>query len=129
VLARLAQLKPGRVRGRDRPAAVNTALPAFRNYRFYVPTDCTDTIARRAASGSVSSLARIDNTIRGFSSAGTAGGLDMTIRLLSGEAHKKRALPQGLMRDIRDTARLQARVEAALTGHAPAAIDTGHRGN
>jgi hypothetical protein len=50
-------------------------LPAW---RFQFPTDCSDTFARRAASARVISPARIDNTIRTFSSAGNTGGLAMT---------------------------------------------------
>src|SRR5690606_19482902 len=51
--------------------------PASRNARFQFPTDCSDTFARRAASATVSSPAKTDNTILVFSSAGTAGGLAM----------------------------------------------------
>src|SRR5690606_23915783 len=52
-------------------------LPASRNARFQFPTDCSDTFARRAASATVTSPAKTDNTILVFSSAGTAGGLAM----------------------------------------------------
>ena len=44
-------------------------------WRFQVPIDCSDTFARRAASATVISPARIDSTIRTFSSGGSAGGL------------------------------------------------------
>jgi hypothetical protein len=47
----------------------------------------------------VSSPARIDSTIRAFSSAGNTGGLAMTIRSLHGQTRKKRALPRSLTRD------------------------------
>jgi hypothetical protein len=73
-------------RGPHRPVAVNPALPASRNCRrFQKPTDCSDTFARRAARRPDSSPARIDITIRVFSSADTAGGLDMMIGLLDGQ--------------------------------------------
>jgi hypothetical protein len=57
------------------------------------PTDCSDTFARLAASATVISPARIESTIRTFSSAGNTGGLAVTIRLLDGQTRKKRALP------------------------------------
>jgi len=47
----------------------------------------------------VISPARIESTIRTFSSAGNTGGLAMTIRLLDRQTRKKRALPQSLTRD------------------------------
>src|SRR5690606_24969968 len=65
-----------RVEGPDFPAA-RPVLPASRNARFQFPTDCSDTFARRAASATVTSPAKTDNTILVFSSAGTAGGLAM----------------------------------------------------
>jgi hypothetical protein len=73
-------------------------LPASRNWRFQFPTDCSDTVARRAASATVISPARIDSTIRTFSSAGNTGGLAMSIRLLDDQDRKKRALPGILTR-------------------------------
>src|SRR5215207_9841795 len=87
-----------RVEGPAFPAA-KPDLPASRNWRFQFPTHCSDTFARRAASATVISPARIDSTIRTFSSAGNTGGLAMTIRLLDGQARKKRALPGILTRD------------------------------
>jgi hypothetical protein len=81
-------------------SGTHTALPASRNWRFQFPTHCSDTFARRAASATVISPARIDSTIRTFSSAGNTGGLAMTIRLLDGQTRKKRALPGILRRDI-----------------------------
>jgi hypothetical protein len=80
-------------------SGTHTALPASRNWRFQFPTHCSDTFARRAASATVISPARIDSTIRTFSSAGNTGGLAMTIRLLDGQTRKKRALPGILARD------------------------------
>jgi hypothetical protein len=81
-------------------SGTHTALPASRNWRFQFPTHCSDTFARRAASATVISPARIDSTIRTFSSAGNPDGLAMTIRLLDGQTRKKRALPGILRRDI-----------------------------
>ena len=81
-------------------SGTHTALPASRNWRFQFPTDCSDTFARRAASATVISPARIESTIRTFSSAGNTGGLAMTIRFLDGQTRKKRALPGILRRDI-----------------------------
>jgi hypothetical protein len=75
-------------------------LPAAsRNCRFQFPTDCSDTFARRAASATLISPARIDNTIRVFSSAGNTGGFAMTIRFLRGQTRKKQVLPRSLTRD------------------------------
>src|SRR5690606_20225501 len=65
-----------RVEGPDLPAA-RPVLPASRNCRFQFPTDCSETFALRAASATLISPARIDNTIRVFSSAGNTGGLAM----------------------------------------------------
>jgi hypothetical protein len=43
--------------------AAKPVLPASSNCRFQFPTDCSETFARRAASATVISRARIDNTI------------------------------------------------------------------
>ena len=43
--------------------ATSPALPASKNRLFQFPTDCSDTFARRAASVTVISPARIDSTI------------------------------------------------------------------
>ena len=57
-------------------------MPASRNARFQFPTDCSDTFSRRAASATLTSPGRIDNTILIFFSAGITGGHVMTIKLL-----------------------------------------------
>jgi hypothetical protein len=85
---------------RPLPDRGKAALAGFEELAFPVPDDCSDTFARRAASATVISPARIDSTIRTFSSAGNTGGLAMTIRLLDGQTRKKRALPGILTRDI-----------------------------
>jgi hypothetical protein len=59
----------------------------------------SDTFARRAASSTVLSPARIEGTIRTFSSAGNTCGLAMTIGLLDGQTRKKRELPGNMTRD------------------------------
>lgn len=64
----------------DLPAAsparpYSPGRPDFRNCRFQVPTDCSETLARRAASAPATSPSRIDNTILVVSSAGNVGGL------------------------------------------------------
>src|SRR5690606_32502754 len=88
-----------RVDGPDFPAT-SPERPDSRNCRFQFPTDCSDTFARRAASATVTSPARTDNTILTFSSAGTAGGLAMNDQTPStGQTRNKRALPQSLTRD------------------------------
>ncbi|MEY9995521.1 hypothetical protein ABIE67_007553 [Streptomyces sp. V4I8] len=88
-----------RVLGPDLPPWL--ARPDSRNWRFQVPIDCSDTFARRAASATVISPARIDSTIRTFSSGGSAGGLTMIDQTpSSSRTRKKRALPQSLRRDM-----------------------------
>jgi hypothetical protein len=47
------------------------------------PTNCSDTFARRAASATLTSPARIDNTIRTFSTTGNTGAL-LILSFLSG---------------------------------------------
>src|SRR5665647_1934816 len=74
--------------------------PASRNCRFQFPTDCSETFARRAASATDNSPAKIDRTTRTFSSTGNTGALDMVIRLLQQvTTRNQRALPQSLTRD------------------------------
>src|SRR5665648_1011843 len=70
------------------------------NCRFQFPTDCSETFARRAASATDNSPAKIDRTTRTFSSTGNTGALDMVIRLLQQvTTRNQRALPQSLTRD------------------------------
>src|SRR5665648_273804 len=92
----------------DGPAlpATSPARPASRNCRFQFPTDCSETFARRAASATDNSPAKIDRTTRTFSSTGNTGALDMVIRLLQQvTTRNQRALPQSLTRDTRTPGR------------------------
>ncbi|RAJ44898.1 hypothetical protein K353_01475 [Kitasatospora sp. SolWspMP-SS2h] len=96
----------------------------YRNRRFQVPIDCPDTFARRVASATVISPARIDSTIRTFSCGGNAGGLTMIDQTpSSSRTRNKRVLPQSLTRDRLITAgpghpRLRrARRRRATVGH------------
>src|SRR5665648_1019576 len=77
------------------------------NCRFQFPTDCSETFARRAASATDNSPAKIDRTTRTFSSTGNTGALDMVIRLLQQvTTRNQRALPQSLTRDSTTQGRL-----------------------
>jgi hypothetical protein len=85
--------------GPDLPA-ISPARPDSRSCRFQFPTDCSDTVARRAASATLTPPAMTDNTIRTFSSADSAAGLAMNDQTPStGHTRKKRVLPQSLTRD------------------------------
>jgi hypothetical protein len=68
------------------------------NWRFQFDTDCSDTLALRAASAIDSSPASTDNTSRVLSSGGNALGRD--IRNLQGQV-KLRPEPDFLKRDRR----------------------------
>jgi hypothetical protein len=83
-----------RVEGPDLPAT-RPARPDSRNCRFQFPTDCSETFARRAASATVTSPARIDSTIADLL-LGRERRRSRHERSdsLPGQASKQRALPK-----------------------------------
>src|SRR4029453_7691315 len=59
---------------RGEPPAARPTRPASRNCCFHLPTGVSLTLARRAASATVTSPASTDSTIRILSSTGNTGG-------------------------------------------------------
>src|SRR3954463_6908138 len=87
------------VEGPDLPAT-RPARPDSRNCRFQFPTDCSETFARRAASATVTSPARIDNTIADLLlSRERRRPCHERSDSLPGQTRKQRALPESLTRD------------------------------
>src|ERR1051325_1763729 len=81
-----ALLLPSRWTPYDGPDLVEDArpcLPPSSNWVFHAATEAPDVLFRRAASATVISPARTDNTIRSLSSPENCGGR-LTVRLLHG---------------------------------------------
>ena len=105
------------------------ARPASKNCRFQFPTDCSETFARRAASATDNSPAKIDRTTRTFSSTGNTGALDMVIRLLQQvTTRNQRDLPQSLTRDTHARVSLAAGIvpSTASMGGSPGRRERAH---
>src|SRR5665648_367465 len=115
----------------DGPAlpATSPARPASKNCRFQLPTDCSETFARRAASATDNSPAKIDSTTRTFSSTGNTGALVMPLRLLQQvTTRNQRDLPQSLTRDTHARVSLAAGIvpSTASMGGSPGRRERAH---
>jgi hypothetical protein len=97
-----------------------SGLADFKELTLPVPDRLLRHLRRRAASATVVSPARIDNTIRIFASAGNTGGLAMTIRLLSDQGPQETGSARNL--DARHGLRLNSG-GAAHVGNAVEELD------